>query len=305
MRPVHFAQLVLLAAIWGGSFLLMRVLVPALGPLATADLRILIGGAALVGLAALRGRAIGWRQRWRLYLVIGLVNSGTPFLLYSWAAQHLPASYSAVLNSTAPLSGMVFAYLVLGQAPGSGQVLGGFLGLAGVAVLTRLGPVAAGPEQLLAVLACMAAAACYALAGVGIKRWARDIPPDILAGTSQLAAGLAMLPGVLALPPPGPLTGPVLAGVLTLALVCSALAYRLYFGLIQSCGPTQALTVTFLIPPFGLVWGHLVLGEALSPGMLLGCALVVLGTGLVVRATSVTPPGSPPGAPAPSPSDPD
>lgn len=276
-------RLIALAAIWGSSFLFMRVLAPVLGPVATADSRLLIAGLALIAWFAVRGPKIGWRTHWRQYATIGIVNSAVPFLLFSYAALHLPASYSAILNATSPLFGMLLGFFWLAVRPSGWGFFGALLGMLGVGLITGMGAITMTLDVLLAIAACLGAAACYAVAGFYMKKNAAHLNPVAIAGAAQLVAGLALLPPALAFPPTSPLTPTIIACALALALVCSAMAYLLYYRLIANCGPTRALTVTFLIPVFGVIWGALFLDEHLTTGMLAGCALVVLGAALVIR----------------------
>jgi drug/metabolite transporter (DMT)-like permease len=283
MRPADVARLVTLAAIWGGSFIFMRILAPVLGPVATADARLLIAGVVLVAIFAIRGPELEWRKHWRRYAVVGIINSGIPFLLYSYAALHIPASYSAILNATAPLFGMGLSVLWLSERLMGWNVLGAILGTVGVGLITGLGPVTVTPVVLAAIGACLGAALCYAVAGVYMKRKATGVSPMMMAGASQLVAGLALLPPSVAFPPRGQITLFIAGCALALALLCSAVAYILYYRLVADCGPTRALTVTYLIPVFGLLWGMLFLGEAVTAGMLAGCGLVITGTAFVLR----------------------
>lgn len=287
MRTADLIRLTALAAIWGGSFVFMRVAAPALGPFTTAGARVLLAGLLLLAYFRLARFDAQWRRNWRHYALVGVVNSAVPFSLYSYAALHIPASYSVILNATAPLFGAVFAAVWLQERLTARKLAGLALGTAGVALVAR-GKGGAGAEVdasfALAVAACLGAALCYALSGVYLKRRAAGVPPMAMAGASQLMAGLALLPLALARPPAGWPSPAVIGSVVALAVLCSAVAYLLYFRLMADVGPARALTVTFLMPVFGMAWGALFLGEAITPGMLAGCALVVGGTFLVLRA---------------------
>ena len=292
MRLGDVIRLVILAAIWGGSFIFMRIIAPVLGPVLTADARVLIAGAVLLAWFRLTRYAVDWAAHWRHYVIIGAVNSAVPFCLYSFAARHIPAAYSAILNSTAPLFGAVFSALWLGDRLTLRKLAGLLLGAAGVALVAG----ASATDRLdewfgWAVAACLAAAICYALAGVYMKRHGSGLKPPAVAGASQWAAGLLLLPILPLAPPSGPVTPFIAANVLGLALLCSAVAYLLYFRLIADVGPTRALTVTFLMPMFGMAWGALFLGESLTWGMAAGCALIVAGTALVLRGPAGRPIG--------------
>jgi drug/metabolite transporter (DMT)-like permease len=283
MRASDFARLVLLAAIWGASFIFMRTLAPVLGPVLTAAARVTIAGVALLAWFRLTGFDAGLRRHWRQYLVIGVVNSALPFVLFSFAALHLPASYSAILNAATPLFAVLLSALWLGEPLTLPRLAGLAAGIAGVALVTGAGPVVPDAAFALATAACLAAALCYALAGIYIKRRAAGVKPMAIAGWSQMFAGLALLPLTPFVPAPGVVTAMVVANVLGLALLCSAVAYLLYYRLMADLGPSRAMSVTFLIPLFGMLWSALLLDETITLPMLAGCALIVGGTLLVVR----------------------
>ena len=281
MRRADAARLVALAAIWGASFLFMRIAAPALGAVLTADLRMLIAGAALAAWFRIVGFDAQWRRWWRHYAAIGLLNSGLPFLLYAYAALHIPAGLSAVLNATAPIWGALLSTVFLGERFTPGRLAGLALGVAGVALVTRPPPGLALPA--LPVAAAAAAAFCYGVTGIVLKRWASDAPAKGMAVGTQVAAGAMLLVLVLFAPYPAAPTLGVGAAVLALGVLCGAVAYLLYFRLIDDVGPTGALTVTYLIPLFGVFFGSVFLGESLGAASLAGAALIVLGTLLVLR----------------------
>lgn len=278
-----FARLVALAAIWGSSFLFLRQTAPVFGPVWTAALRLALAGSVLCGYLAAVGRPVRWRGYVRHYFWVGVINSSIPFCLFAFAALALPASYSVVLNSSTPLFGAVFASLVLGDRLSWIRLLGLALGSLGVAVVTGLGSIDVTPLVLVSMGACLVAAACYAAAGIYLKRWAPPMDPPALAGASQVLAALALVPllgwSELRSAP----TLPAVASLVTLSLLCSGVAYLLYFRLIADVGPMRAQTVTFLMPVFGVLWGAIFLGESLSIGVVGGCALIVSGTALVLR----------------------
>ena len=272
-------RLVALAAIWGASFLFMRVAAPAIGPVPTAAFRMLIGGGALAAYHAWIGFDPEWRRWWRHYAGIGVINSAAPFFLYAYAALALPAGLMAVLNATAPIWGAVLSLLFLGERLSFRRSAGLVLGIGGVAVLC--GPEAS--DRWLAIVAGLGGALCYAVAGVAMRRSASAASSRGMAAGTQLLGAFALVP-LLAVAPPVAVPGPgVLASLLALGLLCSGVAYVLYFRLVSDIGAGGALTVTYLIPVFGVLWGALFLGEPLSAAMLAGAALVIAGTALVLR----------------------
>jgi drug/metabolite transporter (DMT)-like permease len=272
------ARLVLLAAIWGASFLFVRIAAPVIGPVATADLRMLIAGAALLAYYAVTGFDAQWRLRWRQYLAIGVLNSAVPFLLYAYAALELSVGLLAVLNATSPMWAALLGIVALREALTKRRLAGLIVGMAGVAIVC-------GPEastRWLSIAAGLGAALCYALTGIALKRWGHGAPARGMAVGTQLTGGLLLLP-LLAIAPPGNIALGVAGAMLALGVVCGALAYVLYFRLVADIGATGALTVTYLIPLFGILWGALALGEALTAARVLGAIVVTLGTVLVLR----------------------
>jgi drug/metabolite transporter (DMT)-like permease len=280
-------RLIALAAIWGASFLFMRILSPAVGAFIGADVRLLIGGIALIFYLWWLGEDARLLERARVYTHLGLFNSGMPFILYSAAALTLPASYSAVLNALAPLFGALFMWTAEGERLSPRKIAGMIVALLGVAIMSRLGPIPLTLGTLAAILACIAATACYGWAGLLIRRRGKNIAPTHLAAGTQLAAGLVILPLAIGqayvVPPVDPFNPLVVIAAISIGVLCSGVAYFLYFRLIRDSGPTRALTVTYIIPVFGILWAALFLGERVTPGMLLGAVLVLVGTFLVLR----------------------
>lgn len=282
MRTVDLARLLLLASIWGASFLFMRILAPVLGPLWLAELRGGIAGIAMLLFMLATRRALHFKKNGVHYLVIGTIGSALPFALYSFAALNIPAGYSAIVNATSPLWGALVGMLMLGETLTPRKVTGLVVGVVGVAFLVRLGPVELNFPVVVAVLACATATLCYALTGVYAMKKTAGIPSPLMATGSQLSAALVLLPFVPLAPVRGEVTGFIVVIACALALLCSAIAYVLYFRLLADVGPTKALTVTFLIPLFALVWARLFLHEPITMTMLIGCALVALAMWLVV-----------------------
>ena len=284
MRSADIARLVALATIWSLSFVFMRVLVPVLGPLWTAALRVLIAGVALVAWFAATRLDADVRRHWRAYLLVGTLNSALPFALFAYAAQRLPASYLVILNAAAPMFAAVAAALWLDDRLSPTKVAGLAVGAAGVALVSRAGPLAPDAGVALAIAASLAAALCYGLAGVWLKRNGAGVKPVAVAGWSQVFAAFILVPLATTTDAPGPITALAVADMLALALLCSGVAYLLYYRLIADVGPTRAMTTTFLMPAFGMTWGALFLGERVTLPMIAGAALIVAGTVAVLRA---------------------
>lgn len=280
MQARHFLQLLLLSAVWGASFMFIRIASPVLGPPVLAVLRIALATLTLCALMlALRQR---WPRGHALELAgLGLLSVALPFSLYAWAALRLPAGYSALLNCTSVLFGAVASSWLGQDTLNRAKWLGCAFGVAGVGLVVRLGPVQPTPEVLWAALACVGAAACYGLCLPLMKRATTRISPLPLAAGVHLGAVLMVLPGGLWAWPEARFTPGALLATGVLGVVASGLAYWMHLRLIRHLTPMAAMSPTFLIPLFGVGWGALVLGEAIGPGVLAGGALVLVASALV------------------------
>ncbi len=287
MPATDVARLLLLAGLWGGSFVFIRVAVAGLGPLCLAFSRVTIAFATLFVLAVFQRAVPPLRERWRDYLVVGTVNSALPFAFYAFAEQYLSASTAAILNATSPFFGALVAALWLKERLTLRQLAGMGLGAGGVVWVVgwHAGPVSS--AVVVATLACLGAALCYGIGGVYAKVRMSGVPTVAIALYSQLGAAIALAPATAAGPLPALPSPLVVANVLALAIGSTAYAYRLYFRLIANIGPTRALTVTFLIPLFGVLWGVALLGEPLSRSMLSGGMLILAGTWLATRGSTL------------------
>jgi drug/metabolite transporter (DMT)-like permease len=282
MATVDVVLLLLLSGIWGSSFIFMRYLAPIIGPVATADARMLLAGVALVLFFLATRFKPEWRKNAKHFLFIGLLNSAIPFVLYSVAALVLPAAMEAIFNSMSPMFGAVFAALWMNEKLTARKIAGLALGVGGVVTMSSLGGLRFDVQTILAVAACVLAPMCYGLAGVYIRTRASGARPMAIAGGSQLFGGLALLPFVAVFPPAASSIDVRIAIiVLVFALVCSGVAYLIYYKLIADIGPTKALTVTFLIPVFAMLWGLVLLREAVTLSMIVGAAIILVGTYLV------------------------
>lgn len=284
MTNANLLRLLLLSAIWGTSFMLMRIASPVLGPMLTTFGRTLLGALVLYAFARMRGIDFAWKRNARAYLVIGLFNTAIPFALFAWSALHIPSSYMATMNSLAPVFTGLFGYLLL-KEPLTATRLGAFLlGLFGVAVLVGVGPTAVTLHTVLGVLAGMGAAVCYGFAATYTRMRASGIPPLAAATGSQLASSLALLPFALPAMPHAAqaATLQVLLAVAFLGVVCTGLAYALFFHLIASEGASKAVTVTFLVPATASLWAWMLLGEPVTAGTVAGIAVVLMATAIAL-----------------------
>jgi drug/metabolite transporter (DMT)-like permease len=272
--------LLTVAALWGASFLFMRVAVPVLGPVALIEARVLLAGVALFVVAALLRQQPAWRKDWTGYLVLGALAAG-PFTLIAAAELRIAASLAAILNATVPLFTLMIA-AARGQETLTARRLSGvLLGVLGVAVLVGLGPLHLDANLLAATSASLLAAGLLAAGGVYAKARFPTTPPSTVATGQQLAAAALLLVPSLALPPntfPDVGTG---TAVLALALGCTALGFGLFYRLLATVGPTGAMSVTFLVPVFGVAWGTMFLGEHPTPTTTAGLLTILTSVALV------------------------
>jgi drug/metabolite transporter (DMT)-like permease len=283
LRPRDGTELVTLAALWGAAFLFMRVAAPEFGALALAAVR--VGGATLLllPLLAWHGHGGALVRHWKPIAVVGLINSALPFSLYSYAALSISAGLSSIFNATAPLFGAIVAAFWLQERLTLSRVAGLVIGFGGVGWLAwdSAGAKADAIDVPGAVAACLAGAALYGFSASYAKKRLAGVPPMAVATGSQLTATLLLAgPAVALWPADVPSAGAWYAAI-ALALLCTGIALVLYFRLIAHVGASNAVSVTFLIPAFAVLWGVIFLGETPTVRMLAGCAVILLGTALV------------------------
>lgn len=274
----------MLAALWGSSFLFMRLGTVEFGAVPTAGVRVAIAALFLLPLLLWRGLGPQLARHWKKTFFVGLLNSGIPFACFSFALLSISTGLSAILNATVPLFGALVAWVWLKDRPHGLRILGLVIGFVGVALLAwdkaSFKPEASGPATGWAVLACLLACLCYGISASFTKRHLGGLPSLVTATGSQLGATLGLaLPTLWLWPQRLPGTTAWLA-LLALGVLCTGVAYILYFRLIENVGPARALTVTFVVPVFAVLYGTIFLNEAVSLWMALCGAIIVCGTAL-------------------------
>lgn len=289
MGTRDLGALLLLSALWGASFIYIRVAVPALGPFVLVELRVGLAAVVLALCAALVGRLPKLRRRWRQFVLLGAVNVAIPFSLISTAEINLTASLAAILNSTTVMFTAVVAAVWMGDALTARKLVGVALGIVGVTVLVGWDPITMNWTVALSVGAMLAASLAYALGSVYAKRTFADSPPLAIASGQLTAAAMLMVPlAAVSAPEQSPSTIVVLS-VLGLALPSTAVAYMLYFRLIANVGPTSTSTVTLLVPLFGLLFGVVLLDEPVGVGTLAGLVLILSSVTLITGLGATRP----------------
>jgi len=285
LRPQDLARLVALAAMWGASYLFMRHAVPFFGPVPLIELRVLVAGVLLAAFLAATGQRVGWERHWRAFLFVGAVGLALPFVLIAQALTTIDASTAAILNALSPLFASVTAALWIRDPLTPAKLAGIALCLAGTAVLVGWTPAPMSAHELLAASFSVAATAVYGYTIVFTKvRLKGASPLGTAAGTLLMAAAtLAFV--VPFVPSPRPLASIPPIGWLSmagLAVISTTVAFIFYYRLIADVGPVKAITVTLLVPVFGMIWGIVFLGEPLTPGRVAGCLIILGGCSLIL-----------------------
>lgn len=283
-RKPWLIEFVLLAAIWGSSFLFMRLGALEFGALPTAGLRVAIAALFLLPFLLWRGFGPQLARHWQKIFFVGLINSAIPFACFSFALLSISTGLASILNATVPLFGALVAWFWLKDRPHGLRVLGLVIGFLGVALLAwdkaSFKPDAGGMTTGWAVLAILLACLCYGIAASFTKRHLNGLPSLVTATGSQLGAALGLALPTLWLWPqrmPGAMAW---LSLLAVGVLCTGVAYILYFRLIENVGPARSLTVTFVLPVFAVFYGALFLNESISSWMLLCGAIIVCGTAL-------------------------
>lgn len=288
--------LLLLGSLWGGSFPLIKIAAPALGPVGVTQARLAIGTVVLTLLTLTSRRA--WRivrHRFGAFIVLAALNVAGPLTLVAVAIVGLNASMAAILNATTPLFTVVVAGIWLGHRISWRHALGVTMGIFAVVVLLGGAPGSLGGRGLLSVAASLAAAVLYALGGVYARRAFPEDAPLTVALGQQVAATLLMVPATIAALVISPLSAPVaqatVMAVLAVGVGATGGGYLLYFWIIRTAGPLAASTVTFIVPLTGAGLGVLWLDEPVTAGLVFGLVAILMGVGLPAQPSPRAAPG--------------
>jgi drug/metabolite transporter (DMT)-like permease len=281
---------VLLAVLWGSSFLFMREGAHEFGPFATSWVRVSLAALMLTPVLVWRKEVPVLVLHWRAAMSAGLLNAGIPFACYAYALMHINTGLTSILNATTPLFGALIAWFWLGDKLNATRAVGLALGFTGVVLLASDVPggisFKAGGSGL-AVAACLVATLCYGISGSFTKRYLQNVPSLVTTTGSLWGASLGLgIPAWLTWPDQAP-SMHAWAALGIAGLLCTALAYVLFFRLMTRTGPARAMTVTYLIPVFANLLGVIFLDEVVTHWMM-GCAVVIvagtaLASGLVGR----------------------
>ncbi len=279
MAVKDLLSLLLLGGIWGGSFIFMRVAAPEFGIYTLVAIRTLLATAVLLPLLMMTGSIRDIKQHWLAIGLVGLANTAVPFVLFNYSSLHLEAGINAILNATAPMFGAVVAWLWLGDRLTKLVVAGLAIGFIGVAVISqqKLGD---GEITFLPILTALLASLGYGIAASMMKKWLHGVKSLVVATGSQAISSLLLAPFALATLPDTMPSAHAWLCAIALAIGGTGIAYILYFKLIADIGPAKAISVGYLVPLFGIVWGVMFLQEHLSIQTMLGGGLILLGVAL-------------------------
>jgi drug/metabolite transporter (DMT)-like permease len=273
-------DLVLLGALWGASFLFMRISAPEFGPVPLIELRVATGALVLLPILAWHHGLASLGQGWKPVWIMGVANSALPFCCFAYATLTVSGGFAAIINSSSPLWGALFAWLWLGERLGLSRVAGLLTGFGGVLVLVqdKVGLHADGAS--LAVAAALFGAFMYGFAANFARRYLAGIPSLAVATGTQIAAAVALAAPAFALWPQHPISAAAWWSAIVMGIASTGIAFILYFRLIANVGAARALAVTYLVPVFGMLWSAMFLHELPTPRDLIGCAVILLGTAL-------------------------
>jgi drug/metabolite transporter (DMT)-like permease len=282
MKIKDTAILFLLAAIWGSSFLFMRICSPVLGPFLTIELRSLVAGLALLVYAFITRHKIQVKNLWKKYLAVGILNGALPHVLFATASLTLDSSFTSILNSTTPLFAVIAGVIWLNEKMTLKKLAAVFLGIIGVTVLIGWNHASLSFNFVISAFLCIIATMSYAVVGVFIKKAFKDVSVLSMSIGQQLSAALILMPFALTQLPSGHIPRNVIFSIAGLALMCTAIASMLLFYLISSAGPTKTQTATFLVPIFGMIWGAIFLKEKITVSMIVGLFIILLSVFMIL-----------------------
>jgi drug/metabolite transporter (DMT)-like permease len=286
MKSSPTIELILLAAIWGASFLFMRVGSSEFGPILFMALRTTIASLFLLPLLLLKRQHHDLNNNWGKIFVGSIFNTAIPFVLFGYATLSLSAGITSILNATTPMFAAIVAFLWFKDRLNASSVLGLIVGFFGVYIL-MFDKISANSEMvLLPTLAVLLATLCYAIGANFTKHYLSSIRPLPLATGTQITASIALLPIAMFYLPEHLPSEDAINSVIMLGVLCTGIAYIIFFRLIANLGAAKAVSVTYMIPAFGLFWGYIFLNEEITPWIIVGCCFILLGVGLTTGLLS-------------------
>ena len=281
------SELIFLSAIWGSSFLFLRLTSPVFGPIFLIEMRVLSGLAVLLPLVLFLGKRAEFQKHWKMIATVSLMNMAIPFCFFAFSAVYIGAGLLSIINATVPIFSACVAYVVYKERLSRSSLLGLLIGFLGVVVLMFNPDESFGSSGWLAILSALLACLLY---GTAI-----NLTVNNLQGVSGLAitagglfvSSLVLLPFALWARPEVLPVGNIWWSVFALGIVCTGFGFVMFYRLIDRIGAGRAIMTTYLIPVFSILWGNIFLGESVTLIMVVGCILVLLGVGLTTKKSNI------------------
>lgn len=286
MKCSDIIDLVALSAVWGASFLFMRIAAPEFGPLVLVEVRVVIAALFLLPVFLLRADVSELTSNWRKLSVLSVLNSAAPFYLLTFATLSITGGFAGILNATAPIWAAMIAWVWLSDKLNLSRIVGLVVGFVGVVLLVWDKFSLTFDGTTVAILAGIVAAAFYGYGGNYTKKYMSGMRPLAIATGSMIAAAIILFPVAVYLWPSEMPSIRSWVAVIIMGVASTGVAYILYFRLIRNVGPAKAITVTYLIPAFAMFWGAIFIDEKVTPAMIAGCAIILLGTALATGMLS-------------------
>ncbi|MDH4054565.1 MAG: DMT family transporter [Gammaproteobacteria bacterium] len=286
MKFSDVVDLVALSALWGASFLFMRIAAPEFGPLVLVEVRVFIAALFLLPIFLLRADISELTSNWKKLSILSVMNSAAPFFLLTFATLSITGGFAGILNATAPIWAAMIAWVWLSDRFSLSRILGLLIGFAGVLLLVWNKVSLSFDGTTVAILAGILAAVLYAIGGNYTKKHMSGMHPLAIATGSMIAAAIILLPVAVYLWPSAMPSLRSWIAVIIMGIASTGVAYILYFRLIRNVGPAKAITVTYLIPAFAMLWGYIFIDEKVTPIMIVGCSVIFLGTALATGMLS-------------------
>jgi drug/metabolite transporter (DMT)-like permease len=286
MKLSDIIDLVALSAVWGASFLFMRIAAPEFGPLVLVEVRVVIAALFLLPIFLLRANISELTVHWKKLAILSVLNSAAPFFLLTYATLSITGGFAGILNATAPIFAAMVAWIWLSDRLGASQIVGLVIGFVGVLVLVWNKVTLAFDGTTVAILAGIVAAIFYAVGGNYTKKYMGQLNSLAIATGTMIAAAIILLPIAVYLWPSEPVSIRSWIAAIIMGIASTGIAYILYFRLIRNVGPAKAITVTYLIPAFAMFWGAIFIDEKVTPIMIVGCVIIFFGTALATGMLS-------------------
>lgn len=275
-----YIELLILSAIWGSSFLFLRIASPEFGPIFLIEMRVASGLIVLLPICLLLGKIQELKENWKMIFILSLSNMTIPFCLFAYSALNMGAGILSIINATVPFFTAIIAFLVYQQRMTRYGLIGLMVGFMGVAVLVFDPSESSGVTNDLAIPSALFACVLYGVALNIVSHKLQGVSGISITTGALFFSTIVLIPFAVIERPEVMPQGSVWFSVLALGVVCTGFGYILFYRLIARIGSQQAIMTTYLIPIFSILWGNLFLSESITLFMIFGGMLVLMGVGM-------------------------